>query len=94
MLDECTCDYSVAKDYVRLLKYGDSMYRCKQLKKAALGRWVLGLKKSNVMFPLTRPTLFYYLDPTDFISKLVDTELKGRYKTVIPLSGDCKSAGH
>lgn len=29
---------SVAKDYVRLLKYGDSMYRCKQLKRAALGR--------------------------------------------------------
>ena len=29
---------SVAKDYVRLLKYGDSLYRCKQLKRAALGR--------------------------------------------------------
>jgi nucleolar GTP-binding protein len=28
----------VAKDYVRLLKYGDSLYRCEQLKKAALGR--------------------------------------------------------
>jgi nucleolar GTP-binding protein len=28
----------VAKDYVRLLKFGDSLYRCKQLKKAALGR--------------------------------------------------------
>ena len=32
--------------------------------------------------------------PTDFIGKLVDTELKGRYKTVIPLSGDCKFDGH
>ena len=31
----------VAKDYVRLLKFGDSLYRCKQLKKAALGRSVL-----------------------------------------------------
>ena len=30
----------VAKDYVRLLKFGDSLYRCKQLKKAALGRLV------------------------------------------------------
>lgn len=30
----------VAKDYVRLLKFGDSLYRCKQLKKAALGRSV------------------------------------------------------
>ena len=31
----------VAKDYVRLLKFGDRLYRCKQLKKAALGRLVL-----------------------------------------------------
>src|SRR5579859_6942497 len=29
----------VAKEYVRLLKFGDSLYRCKQLKKAALGRY-------------------------------------------------------
>lgn len=29
---------NIAKDYVRLLKYGDSLYRCKTLKKAALGR--------------------------------------------------------
>jgi nucleolar GTP-binding protein len=29
---------SVGRDYVRLLKYGDSTYRCKQLKRAALGR--------------------------------------------------------
>ncbi|KAI3824916.1 hypothetical protein L1987_06389 [Smallanthus sonchifolius] len=28
----------VAKDYVKLLKYGDSLYRCKALKVAALGR--------------------------------------------------------
>ena len=28
----------IAKDYVRLLKYGDSLYRCKSLKRAALGR--------------------------------------------------------
>ena len=32
--------FSVAKDYVRLLKYADSLFRCKQLKKAALGRFV------------------------------------------------------
>lgn len=31
----------VAKDYVRLIKFGDSLYRCKQLKRAALGRYVL-----------------------------------------------------
>jgi nucleolar GTP-binding protein len=29
---------NVGKDYVRLLKYADSLYRCKCLKKAALGR--------------------------------------------------------
>lgn len=29
---------NVAKDYVRLLKFADSLYRCKQLKRAALGR--------------------------------------------------------
>lgn len=34
---------NLAKDYVRLLKYGDSLYRCKQLKRAALGRYVLCL---------------------------------------------------
>jgi nucleolar GTP-binding protein len=33
----------VAKDYVRLLKFGDSLYRCKQLKKAALGRYATRL---------------------------------------------------
>jgi GTP1/Obg family GTP-binding protein len=33
----------VAKDYVRLLKFGDSLYRCKQLKKAALGRYAICL---------------------------------------------------
>ena len=51
-------------------------------------------KKINVVFPLTRPTLFYCPDLTDYIGKLVDTELKGRYKTVTPLSRDCKSACH
>lgn len=38
------CD-NLAKDYVRLIKYADSLYRCKQLKRAALGRMVTGLKK-------------------------------------------------
>nr|CAG4645402.1 EOG090X02QX [Lynceus sp. MCZ IZ 141354] len=36
---------NVAKDYVRLLKYGDSLYRCKQLKKAALGRMATIVKR-------------------------------------------------
>ncbi len=29
---------TVARDYVRLLKYGQSLFQCKQLKRAALGR--------------------------------------------------------
>lgn len=37
--------YSVAKDYVRLLKFGDSLYRCKQLKRAALGRMATIMKR-------------------------------------------------
>ncbi|RWS04884.1 nucleolar GTP-binding protein 1-like protein [Dinothrombium tinctorium] len=38
---------NVARDYVRLLKYGDSLYRCKQLKRAALGRMVTIIKRQN-----------------------------------------------
>ncbi|CAH3163415.1 unnamed protein product, partial [Porites evermanni] len=38
---------SVAKDYVRLMKYGDSLYRCKQLKRAALGRMCTIMKRQN-----------------------------------------------
>ncbi|GAB1609822.1 nucleolar GTP-binding protein 1-like [Argonauta hians] len=38
---------NVSKDYVRLLKYADSLYRCKQLKKAALGRMVTILKRQK-----------------------------------------------
>jgi len=38
---------NVAKDYVRLLKFGDSLYRCKQLKKAALGRMATIMRRQN-----------------------------------------------
>ncbi|KAG5677307.1 hypothetical protein PVAND_007076 [Polypedilum vanderplanki] len=38
---------NVAKEYVRLLKYGDSLYRCKQLKKAALGRMATIIKRQK-----------------------------------------------
>lgn len=36
---------NVAQDYTRLMKYGDSLYRCKQLKKAALGRMATIMKR-------------------------------------------------
>lgn len=35
----------ISKDYLRLLKYADSLYRCKQLKRAALGRMCTVIKK-------------------------------------------------
>jgi nucleolar GTP-binding protein len=38
---------NIGKDYVRLLKYGDSLYRCKQLKRAALGRMCALVKKNH-----------------------------------------------
>ena len=38
---------NIAKDYVKLLKYGDSLYRCKTLKVAAFGRMCTALKKIN-----------------------------------------------
>ncbi len=36
---------NIAKDYVRLMKYADSLYRCKMLKRAALGRMATMTKK-------------------------------------------------
>lgn len=38
---------NIAKDHVRMLKYGDSLYRCKQLKRAALGRMCTLMKKQK-----------------------------------------------
>ncbi|KAJ3220526.1 Nucleolar GTP-binding protein 1 [Clydaea vesicula] len=38
---------NVAKDYTRLLKFADSLYRCKQLKRAALGRMATIMKRQK-----------------------------------------------
>jgi len=38
---------NVNKDYSKLMKYGDSLFRCKQLKKAALGRMCTIMKKQQ-----------------------------------------------
>eukprot|EP01135_Chromosphaera_perkinsii_P004713 Nk52_evm24s294 gene=Nk52_evmTU24s294 len=38
---------NVAKDYTRLMKYGDTLYRCKQLKRAALGRMCTIMKRQG-----------------------------------------------
>ncbi|CAD6196883.1 unnamed protein product [Caenorhabditis auriculariae] len=40
----------IAREYVRLMKYGDSLYRCKMLKRAALGRMVKLLKRNKSSF--------------------------------------------
>lgn len=38
---------NIAKDYVRMLKFGDSLFRCKRLKIAALGRMVKVIKRQK-----------------------------------------------
>ena len=38
---------SIARDMVRMVKYGDSLYRCKCLKRAALGRMCTVLKRQK-----------------------------------------------
>ena len=38
---------NLGRDYVKLLKYGDSLYRCKQLKRAALGRMCTLMRKQK-----------------------------------------------
>jgi nucleolar GTP-binding protein len=38
---------SIARDMIRMVKYGDSLYRCKCLKRAALGRMCTVLKRQK-----------------------------------------------
>lgn len=40
----------ISKDYVRMMKYADSLYRCKTLKRTALGRMCTVVKKLNPSF--------------------------------------------
>ncbi|CAI5468122.1 unnamed protein product, partial [Closterium sp. Yama58-4] len=53
----------IAKEYVRLLKYGDSLYRCKQLKRAALGRMCTLMRKQG-------PSLAYLEQVRQHMSRL------------------------
>jgi nucleolar GTP-binding protein len=53
----------VAQDYVRLLKYGDSLYMCKQLKRAALGRMCTLMKRQA-------PSLAYLEQVRQHLSRL------------------------
>jgi nucleolar GTP-binding protein len=36
---------NMSKDYLKLVKYADSLYRCKALKRAALGRMCTMIRK-------------------------------------------------
>jgi nucleolar GTP-binding protein len=38
---------NIGKEYVRLMKFSDSLFRCKQLKRAALGRMCTLMKKQS-----------------------------------------------
>eukprot|EP00897_Mesotaenium_endlicherianum_P004484 jgi/Mesen1/4063/ME000213S03089 len=53
----------ISKDYVRLLKYGDSLYRCKTLKRAALGRMCTLMKRQG-------PSLAYLEQVRQHMSRL------------------------
>lgn len=53
----------IAQDYIRLLKYGDSLYRCKQLKRAALGRMCTLMKRQG-------PSLAYLEQVRQHLSRL------------------------
>ena len=60
----------ISSDYVKLLKYGDSLYRCKQLKVAALGRMMTTLKKLGASFNYLEEvrkhlSRFPSIDPTE-----------------------------
>ena len=54
---------NLAKDYVRLLKYADSQYRAKQLKRAALGRMCTLMRKMG-------PSLGYLEEVRKHLSRL------------------------
>lgn len=57
----------IGKDYLRLLKYGDSLYRCKQLKRAALGRMCTLMRKQG-------PSLQYLEQVRQHLARLPSIE--------------------
>lgn len=54
---------TVGKEYAKLIKFGDSLYRCKQLKRAALGRMATIMKRQ-------RDTLIYLEQVRQHLSRL------------------------
>ena len=62
----------IAKDYVKLLKYGDSLYRCKCLKVAALGRMCTVIKRVG-------PSLAYLESKTENLFQRQNGERQESY---------------
>jgi nucleolar GTP-binding protein len=62
---------NVSKDYVRLLKYADSLFRCKQLKRAALGRMCTIMRKQG-------PTLAYLEEVRKHLARLPSIDPSSR----------------
>eukprot|EP01102_Stenamoeba_stenopodia_P000834 TRINITY_DN10783_c0_g1_i1.p1 TRINITY_DN10783_c0_g1~~TRINITY_DN10783_c0_g1_i1.p1 ORF type:complete len:659 (+),score=170.10 TRINITY_DN10783_c0_g1_i1:74-2050(+) len=62
---------NIAKDYLRLLKYGDSLYRCKQLKRAAMGRMCTLMKKQG-------PSLAYLEQVRQHLARLPSIDPNAR----------------
>lgn len=54
---------TVGKEYAKLIKFGDSLYRCKQLKRAALGRMATIMKRQ-------RDSLLYLEQVRQHLSRL------------------------
>lgn len=61
----------VGKEYQKLLKFGDSLYRCKQLKRAALGRMATIMKRQ-------KETLVYLEQVRQHLSRLPCIDPHGR----------------
>lgn len=59
---------NVSKEFLKLLKFGDSLYRCKQLKKSALGRMASSTKK-------LKGTLEYLEEVRQHMSRLPTIDL-------------------
>lgn len=57
----------ITKDYLKLLKYGDSLFRCKLLKTAGFGKMTTVIKR-------LKPTLTYLEEVRQHMSRLPDIE--------------------
>lgn len=61
----------IANDYVKLMKYADSLYRCKMLKRAGLGRMATLLKK-------LKPSLGYLEEVRKHLGRLPNIDTSAR----------------